>query len=303
MLTTATSSRARNAPVGNTCSASTTAWIDLGGTSGDVRGSASTQPGGGVRRGGDREAPEPTEHGSPDRDFSAESSAQAGGERARYVRVDASLVHCSYRHFASRRGCLMSGAPVVFSALVVRNVSRGLAGSCNCFGRFHSSKIGWWTILRNVVLISISALIVVASDLAVSLLVNGLDLDQPARLARMPRSQSSPRLPSLCSCAVVLLRGRGGEPVDNGSIRRRDRRRSPSATNHRPDPASTPVVLLGGRVTTLGDTLAGDAGNILVFIDPACGPVPLTAARFATPVATNGRQAPRRHAWTRGPQS
>lgn len=53
MLTTATSSRARNVPVGNTCSASTTAWIDLGGTSGDVRGSASTQPGSGVRRGGD----------------------------------------------------------------------------------------------------------------------------------------------------------------------------------------------------------------------------------------------------------
>ena len=84
-----------------------------GGTSGDVRGSASTQPGGGVRLGGDREAPEPTEHGSPDRDFSAEPSAQAGGERARYVRVDGRWCTALTGNFASGRGCLMSGAPVV----------------------------------------------------------------------------------------------------------------------------------------------------------------------------------------------
>ncbi len=158
-------------------------------------------------------------------------------------------------------------ALLLFSALVVRNVSRGLAGSCNCFGRFHSSKIGGWTILRNVVLISISALIVVART---SLLVNGLTwISQHVWL------DAAIAVVAATSVAVLLrsrlLRRRGGEPVEMGAS---EGETVGFAPRHepRPDPASTPVVLLGGRVTTLGDTLAGDAGNILVFIDPACGP-------------------------------
>ncbi len=51
---------------------------------------------------------------------------------------------------------------LVFSAFVVRNLRQGRQGDCHCFGKFHSSKIGWPMLGRNALLLVASALIVVS---------------------------------------------------------------------------------------------------------------------------------------------
>ena len=77
--------------------------------------------------------------------------------------VAGALLVARTSRIAAAVSCLLL---VLFSALVVRNISQGLAGTCNCFGRLHSSRIGWSTVVRNMVLISASALIAVPSDQA-----------------------------------------------------------------------------------------------------------------------------------------
>ena len=109
-------------------------------------------------------------------------------------------------------------------------------------------RIGWRTIVRNVVLISISALIVLPSNQSrISLLVNGLAgvsknvwLDAAVAVAAA--------LPSLCSCATGSFGGEAGESIDKGAS---EGETVGFAPRHgpRPDPVSTPVVLLDGRVT------------------------------------------------------
>jgi hypothetical protein len=160
---------------------------------------------------------------------------------------------------------------LLFSALVVRSISRGRAGACNCFGRLHSSKIGWNMIVRNVVLISVSTLIVVPSDQSsISLLVDGLaEVSQNAWLDAAVAVAVSSLVAALLHNR--FLQGRDTEPIDDGASKE-DRVGFAASGGPRPDPVSVPVVLLDGRVTTLQETLAGDTRNVLVFIDPACGP-------------------------------
>ena len=143
--------------------------------------------------------------------------------------------------------------------------------ACNCFGRLHSSKIGWNMIVRNVVLISVSTLIVVPSDQSsISLLVDGLaEVSQNAWLDAAVAVAVSSLVAALLHNR--FLQGRGTEPIDDGASKE-DRVGFAASGGPRPDPVSVPVVLLDGRVTTLQETLAGDTRNVLVFIDPACGP-------------------------------
>ena len=160
---------------------------------------------------------------------------------------------------------------LLFSALVVRSISRGRAGPCNCFGRLHSSNIGWNMIVRNVVLISASMLIVVPSDQPrISLLGNNL-----AKVSQNAWLDAAIAVGVSCLVAALMrtrfLRQQGLEPIDNGASRQ-DAVGFTASRGPRPDPASVPIVLLDDRVTTLRETLSGDTRNVLVFIDPACGP-------------------------------
>ncbi|MGO9962827.1 MAG: MauE/DoxX family redox-associated membrane protein [Acidimicrobiales bacterium] len=180
--------------------------------------------------------------------------------------VAGTLVFPQTSRVAAAASCLLLA---VFCALVARAMHRGLTGSCNCFGRLHSSKIGWSTIVRNIILASASAFIVVApSQPRSSSLVNVLNT--PGR-----------DIWSLVALGVVsgslvasFVRGRSRQhrpPTEAGVF---DAGAGAFARRHRPplDPASSEVVSLDGRVTTLADRLDPDGRNTLVFVDPACGP-------------------------------
>jgi hypothetical protein len=159
----------------------------------------------------------------------------------------------------------------LFCALVARNMSRGLTGTCNCFGRLHSSKIGWSAVVRNIVLFSASALIAVASSQSrFSSLVNVLTMPGQNVWVVVALGVISGSL------VVSFVRGRSrlhraGEPTEAGAL---DGGSGTFARRHSPplDPASAQVVSLDGRVTTLAERLDADSRNILVFIDPACRP-------------------------------
>ena len=169
---------------------------------------------------------------------------------------------------AAAASCLLLG---LFCALVARNIKRGLTGTCNCFGKLHSSKIGWSTVVRNVILISAGALVVVASSQSrLSSLWNVLTRPRPNLLLLVTVGVIS-------GCLVVwFVRGlsqpqRAVEPTGEGALDKSSgtfARRSGTTL----DPASVQVISLDGRVTTLADRLDAGSRNILVFIDPACGP-------------------------------
>jgi uncharacterized membrane protein YphA (DoxX/SURF4 family) len=182
--------------------------------------------------------------------------------------VGAALLFPLTSRVAAAVSCLLLS---LFCALVVASISRGLAGTCNCFGRLHSSKLGWSTVVRNTVLISASAIVVVASDQPrVSLLVNVL-----AGATRNVWITVAVAVVTVSFVTALLLswalRGRSRELTDEGAL---DGGTGPFAQRHGPpvDPSSAQVVLLDGRVTTLAERLAANTRNILVFIDPACGP-------------------------------
>ena len=107
---------------------------------------------------------------------------------------------------------------VFFCALVARQMSRGLAGDCNCFGRLHSSKIGWSTVVRNAILISASALVAVASSQSRS--------SSPLKVLTTPGRQGW-ILVALGvisgSLVITFVRGRSrqqraGEPTEAGAL-------------------------------------------------------------------------------------
>ena len=182
--------------------------------------------------------------------------------------VAAALVFPPTSRVAAAASCLLL---VLFCALVARSMSRGLAGTCNCFGRLHSSKIGWSTVVRNMSLLSASALIaVVSSQSRFSSLVNVLT--RPGRNVWILFALGV----ISGSLVVSFARGRSqqhraGQPTEAGAL---DGGVGTFAQRHGPllDPASAQVVSLDGRVTTLAEKLQADSRNILVFIDPACGP-------------------------------
>src|ERR1700680_980546 len=49
---------------------------------------------------------------------------------------------------------------VVFLAAILVNLARGRTPDCHCFGQLHSERIGWKTVVRNLVLVAISSLLV-----------------------------------------------------------------------------------------------------------------------------------------------
>jgi len=181
--------------------------------------------------------------------------------------VAGALLVARTSRIAAAVSCLLL---VLFSALVVRNISQGLAGTCNCFGRLHSSRIGWSTVVRNMVLISASALIAVPSDQArIWLLVS--DLTGAGTNVRIAVAGAF----AATSLAAAVVRGRTlrrrSAPTVTGALDGETGAFAPRPAQSF-DPGSAQVVLLDDRVTTLAETLAAGTRNILVFIDPACGP-------------------------------
>lgn len=49
---------------------------------------------------------------------------------------------------------------VVFTIAIGLNLAHGHKPDCNCFGQFHSTPIGWWTILRNGLLIAVTGVLI-----------------------------------------------------------------------------------------------------------------------------------------------
>lgn len=61
-------------------------------------------------------------------------------------------------------GFAMTGLFVAFTALLLRSLITGEEADCGCFGSAAPEKISWFSIVRNLVLIGLAAMGIVAGD-------------------------------------------------------------------------------------------------------------------------------------------
>jgi Methylamine utilisation protein MauE len=172
---------------------------------------------------------------------------------------------------ARAAGVVSCALLILFSVFIVRNLRHGRSGECNCFGRLHTSVVGSRSLIRNIVLTAASGLVVVSSgqphpsvllselesvgsNLWIDL-VGGVVATVATAAILVNRSRRDP--------STVIL-GRRARAVAVGGRAQAD---LPT-----PDPFSVRVTSLDRQSRTFGDYLVGDQRNILVFIDPACGP-------------------------------
>jgi peroxiredoxin len=183
-----------------------------------------------------------------------------------------------------------AGLVALFIAVISASLARGRTPDCHCFGQLHSTPVGPWTLLRNVALIALAALVISRGSAApevspvgwvdrvsavelvlicaavVLLLVAGLGwfslqlFRQNGRiLARLEAFEQ--RLAGIADPAQALA----GQNAGNGKSRRRGL----------PVGAVAPrfeLPALKGELVSLAGLCGRGTPVLLVFTDPGCGP-------------------------------
>jgi hypothetical protein len=160
---------------------------------------------------------------------------------------------------------------LVFTAAVGRVLIRGEEVDCNCFGSLGPSRIGRWTLVRNLALLVPAAIVAAAgwSDPGASAVAwaGGLDT-ATAAFALGGSALAVAALAFAFSWQLLLQNGRLLARLDALEAGQRSGTDALSGIGA-PMPAFE-LPDLSGRPVGLEELLAEDRGLLLVFIDPGC---------------------------------
>jgi thiol-disulfide isomerase/thioredoxin len=150
-----------------------------------------------------------------------------------------------------------AGLLVMFCAAIALALTRGRTPDCHCFGRLHSARAGWGTLVRNLTLAGVATALVLAPVATPTWLHLG------AVGVAVVGGQAL--------LWVVLLRRYGN------ALRRIDQLDSASESSRVSlcEGSVAPAFsarALGGRVVTLHQLLARGRTVLLAFVHPGCGP-------------------------------
>lgn len=158
-------------------------------------------------------------------------------------------------------------ALLLFSAyllLVWRAVARGEQAACHCFGALGSGTLDGWAVTRNAVLWAVAALVVVDASLGGS---------ARERLAQGPESWAW-GLALAATAAVTYLVTRG-TPAPTAAA-------APRPAAYLPVPVPDVALGIGPDETRVPlAELAADRPQLLLLLNPTCGPCTLIGRRVA----------------------
>jgi peroxiredoxin/uncharacterized membrane protein YphA (DoxX/SURF4 family) len=179
-----------------------------------------------------------------------------------------------------------AGMLALFIVAICVSIARGVEPDCHCFGQVHSEPAGWRTLVRNVLLLAITAVVIAAGRGDSSL--NPVGWVAELSVAEIVLSAFAAVLAGVAVgqgwFLLELLRQNGrilsrlerlessGASLDNGpQIGANGDRQPPGLAVGTPAPAFT-LSALGGERVSLADLLARERPVVLLFSDPGCGP-------------------------------
>lgn len=174
----------------------------------------------------------------------------------------------------------------VFAVGAAGAVLRGGDAECHCFGQLHVRPVGWLTVVRNLVLVAVAAVVVAASP-------DGLGASPTGWIGRLSATEAATlggglllvgAVVALAACLVGLLRQNGRLLLRLDQLEQRLGVQNSAPTNgngHETNgsggaavgTAAPPfrVSSHNGDAATLHDLLAPDRTLVLIFTDPRCG--------------------------------
>lgn len=173
---------------------------------------------------------------------------------------------------------------LLFIAGIGVNLARGRAPDCHCFGQIHSEPVGWGTLIRNVLLAAVAAVILAPGPGSVG----------PGLLDWLPGLTLGERVTLGAAVAVTAVLGaqlwllyqmynqnrrllarlaalETGRSLGGSAAPETQSRQGPGPAIGSPAPAFA-LPDLGGRIVTLADLLEAGRPVMLLFTDPSCGP-------------------------------
>ena len=170
-------------------------------------------------------------------------------------------------------GAVMAAALLfLFMAAMIVNLARGLTPACNCFGQLHSKPIGWSTVLRNAILLSLALLVIGVEPEAGLNAVSGLARVWGINVSALLVAAALIIVGAQTFFLWGLFRQNGRLMLRMDELERRLRHDAPQGL---PIGASAPAFSLtthSGTVPVLQWLSERGTGALLVFTDPKCQP-------------------------------
>lgn len=180
------------------------------------------------------------------------------------------------------------GLLLIFVAGISYNLAQGRRPECHCFGQLHSAPAGWSTLLRNLLLAALAALVVGLGratamlspfawfaalavtqriELLLGVILLGLLALEGWLLFEIMRQQGRLLLRIEAVEAQLAAHGMAPQPVSTGNA-------APAVTGLPVDTAAPTFALsnLKGETITLEALRALGKPIVLIFSDPGCGP-------------------------------
>jgi peroxiredoxin/uncharacterized membrane protein YphA (DoxX/SURF4 family) len=168
---------------------------------------------------------------------------------------------------------------LIFTVAIARNVARGHTKSCQCFGQWSSTPVGPRLLVRNLVLATMAAAVLVTHWVtpAPSLVgwISALSLFERAVVVG-----GAVGLALLTAQIVLLLRLTRLSQRETMSVDVESARPLPVTTVGQPAPAFS-LPSLEGTTTTLDTLLAAGRPVLLAFADPDCQPCEVLLPKLA----------------------